>query len=92
LNNVAKHARAASVTVLLEGRAGAVSLIIEDDGVGFDAENTSGAKDKGLGLVGMRERAALVGGTLEVESHPEEGTRVIVRIPAPPATQRRRGA
>jgi PAS domain S-box-containing protein len=83
LNNVAKHARAASVTILLEGRANAVSLIIEDDGVGFDAENTSGANDKGLGLVGMRERAALVGGMVEVESHPEEGTRVIVRIPAP---------
>ncbi|MDT7807984.1 MAG: hypothetical protein QOJ70_1797 [Acidobacteriota bacterium] len=81
LNNVSKHARAASVSVILEGRVDAVSLIIEDDGVGFDAENTSGANNKGLGLVGMRERAALVGGTAEVESHPEEGTRVIVRIP-----------
>ena len=88
LNNVAKHARAASVTVLLEGRAGAVSLIIEDDGVGFDAENTSGANAKGLGLVGMRERAALVGGTTEIESHPRGGTRVIVRIPAPPAAEK----
>jgi PAS domain S-box-containing protein len=86
LNNVAKHARAASVTVILEGRGGdAVSLIIEDDGVGFDGENASGSNDKGLGLVGMRERAALVGGTAEVESHPEEGTRVIVRIPVRPA-------
>jgi PAS domain S-box-containing protein len=88
LNNVAKHARAASVTILLEGRADAVSLIIEDDGVGFDAENTSGANDKGLGLVGIRERAALVGGTAEVESQPGEGTRVIVRIPAPPVAKR----
>jgi PAS domain S-box-containing protein len=86
LNNVAKHARATNVTVLLEGRGGdAVSLIIEDDGVGFDGENASGAGGKGLGLVGMRERAALVGGTAEVESHPEEGTRVIVRVPTPPA-------
>ncbi|HST51726.1 MAG TPA: PAS domain-containing sensor histidine kinase, partial [Pyrinomonadaceae bacterium] len=88
LNNVAKHARAASVTVLLEGRADAISLIIEDDGVGFDTDNTSGAKAGGLGLVGMRERAALVGGTAEVESHPQEGTRVIVRIPALPLTQK----
>ena len=88
LNNVAKHAQAASVTILLEGRADAVSLIIEDDGVGFDAENTSGANDKGLGLVGMRERAALVGGTAEVESQPGEGTRVIVRIPTPPPAQK----
>jgi signal transduction histidine kinase len=88
LNNVAKHARASSVTVLLEGRADAVSLIIEDDGVGFDAEHTSGANGKGLGLVGMRERAALVGGTAEVESQPGEGTRVIVRIPTPPPAQK----
>ena len=88
LTNVAKHARAASVTVILEGRADAVSLIIEDDGVGFDAEHMSGANDKGLGLVGIRERAALVGGTAEVESQPGEGTRVIVRIPAPPRAQR----
>ena len=87
LNNVAKHARAANVTILLEGRMDAVSLIIEDDGVGFDAENTSAADDKGLGLVGMRERAALVGGTAAVESEPGGGTRVIVRIPAPPTAQ-----
>jgi PAS domain S-box-containing protein len=87
LNNVAKHARAASVTVLLERRADSVSLIIEDDGIGFDAENTSDAKGEGLGLVGIRERAVLVGGTAEVESHPGEGTRVIVRVPAPTAAR-----
>jgi len=88
LNNAAKHSRAASVTILLEGRADAVSLIIEDDGVGFNVESVSGANDKGLGLVGMRERAALVGGTAEVESQPGEGTRVIVRIPTPPPAQK----
>lgn len=88
LNNVAKHSGAASVSVLLESRADIVSLIIEDDGVGFEAEHTSGANDKGLGLVGMRERAALVGGTVEVESHPGEGTRIIVRIPAPPTARK----
>jgi PAS domain S-box-containing protein len=88
LNNAAKHARASSVTILLEGRADAVSLIIEDDGVGFDSENTSGVNDKGLGLVGIRERAALVGGTAEVESQPGEGTRVIVRIPIPHPEQK----
>ncbi|MDT5269605.1 MAG: hypothetical protein QOH49_1791 [Acidobacteriota bacterium] len=87
LNNVAKHARAASVTILLEGRTDAISLIIEDDGVGFDTENMSGAHDNGLGLIGMRERAALFGGTAEVESQPGEGTRVIVRIPTPPRAQ-----
>jgi PAS domain S-box-containing protein len=88
LNNVAKHAHAASVSILLEGRADAVSLIIEDDGVGFDAENTSDVDDKGLGLVGIRERAALVGGTAEIESQPGEGTRVIVRIPTTPPARK----
>lgn len=87
LNNVAKHARAANVSVILERRADAVSLIVEDDGVGFESEGVSGVDAKGLGIVGMRERAALVGGTAEVESHPEEGTRVIVRIPLPPSAQ-----
>ncbi|HEY9283785.1 MAG TPA: PAS domain S-box protein [Pyrinomonadaceae bacterium] len=91
LNNVAKHSRATSATVLLERRADVVSLIIEDDGVGFDAEDT-GATAQGLGLVGMRERAALVGGTAEVESHQGEGARVIVRVPAHPASAEGGGA
>lgn len=84
LNNVSKHARAESVSILLEQRTDFISLIVEDDGVGFDAEEMFDANDKGLGLVGMRERAALVGGTAKIESRLGEGTTVIVRIPAPP--------
>ena len=84
LNNVSKHARAANVNILLERRADSISLVVEDDGIGFDAEEMFGANDQRLGLVGMRERAALVGGTTEVESHPEEGTAIIVRLPVPP--------
>ncbi|MBC7933105.1 MAG: PAS domain-containing protein, partial [Rubrivivax sp.] len=87
LHNVAKHAQAASVAVVLELRAGQVSLIIEDDGVGFDLQHVLEADEKGLGLVGMRERAALVGGTFEIESHPNAGTTVVVRIPVPPAPE-----
>jgi PAS domain S-box-containing protein len=83
LNNIAKHAEAKSVAVMLERRADQVSLIIEDDGVGFEIEQTFKAHDKGLGLVGMRERAALVGGTVEVESQPNSGTTLVVRIPTP---------
>jgi PAS domain S-box-containing protein len=83
LNNIAKHARAASVSVLLERHADTISLIVEDDGVGFEAETTSGANHRGLGLAGMRERAALVGGTAEIESRPGAGVTVYVRIPAP---------
>ena len=92
LNNIAKHAHAANVTVLLEHRAETVSLIIEDDGIGFDAENAAEANRKGLGLVGMRERAALVGGTVEIESRPGEGATVYIRIPAPLTSQKGEGS
>ncbi|CAN5722181.1 hypothetical protein BH18ACI4_BH18ACI4_12500 [soil metagenome] len=85
LNNAAKHAHAGKVGILLEHYDRHVSLIIEGDGVGFDAGQAFGQNDKGLGLIGMRERAALVGGTAEIESKPDEGTTVFIRIPAPPA-------
>lgn len=78
LNNVAKHARADRVDVVLERSSENVSLIIEDNGVGFDSSQTSGA---GLGLIGMRERASLAGADLQIESTPGRGTTVFVRIP-----------
>ncbi|MDQ3134504.1 MAG: PAS domain S-box protein, partial [Acidobacteriota bacterium] len=87
LNNIAKHAEAKSVAVVLERRAGQVLLFIEDDGIGFDLQHAFGADDKGLGLIGMRERAALVGGTVEIESQPNGGATVAVRIAAPPAPE-----
>lgn len=83
LNNIVKHARATNVDIILERRTEEVSLIIEDDGVGFDTEETFGAAGGGLGLTGMRERTALVGGTVEIESRPGDGMTVFVRIPAP---------
>ncbi|HEY1402683.1 MAG TPA: PAS domain S-box protein [Pyrinomonadaceae bacterium] len=89
LNNVAKHAGATSVSILLERRAGSVSLIVEDDGCGFDEENTSVSGDRGLGLAGMRERAALLGGSVEIESATGEGTTIIARIPTSHATAAR---
>ncbi len=87
LNNIAKHAAADNVAIVLERRARQVSLIIEDDGVGFDLQQPFGTDDTGLGLIGMRERAALVGGTVELESQPGEGTTVVVRIAALPAPE-----
>jgi signal transduction histidine kinase len=81
LTNVARHAGAGNVAILLERHPDHVSLIVEDDGRGFDAERAFDASEKGLGLVGMRERAMLVGGTLGIESLPGEGTTVVVRIP-----------
>ncbi len=83
LNNVAKHAQATRVAVVLERRSDNVSLIIEDDGVGFDSQQVFSEDDKGLGLLGMRERAALVGGRIEIESQSGAGTTVVVRIAAP---------
>lgn len=87
LNNIAKHAQATQVAIVLERRADQVSLIIEDDGVGFDLQQLLSADDIGLGLVGLRERAALFGGTVEIESQLNEGATIVVRIPIPPARQ-----
>jgi PAS domain S-box-containing protein len=81
LTNVARHARAESVDIILERRADHVSLIIEDDGVGFDAAQRS--TPQGFGLLGIQERASLVGATVQVESAPGEGTTIIVRVPIP---------
>jgi signal transduction histidine kinase len=80
LNNVAKHATARNVDILLEQRSDSVSLIIEDDGIGFDPQKAV-IDARGLGLVGMRERAAFAGGTLTIESNAAEGTTLFIRIP-----------
>jgi PAS domain S-box-containing protein len=79
LNNVAKHAHAQSVNVLLEQRGDAIVLIVEDDGTGLRG-HPAGARMNGL--TGMKERAAAVGGTLELEPTPEGGTTVLAYIPA----------
>src|SRR5207237_1284718 len=65
LTNVIKHAAAEHVSIVLTRRDGGVSAVIEDDGRGFAEENVG---EQSLGLVGMRERLALLGGTLGVES------------------------
>jgi PAS domain S-box-containing protein len=80
LNNVHKYARAQNASVLIEQQKYDISLIIEDDGVGFDPEKKS-ARRNGLGLTGMRERAALLGGRIEIESSPGAGTTIFVRVP-----------
>ena len=82
LNNVVKHAHATRVDIVLEGQGGGITLIIEDDGVGFEPAAVDRAM--GIGLVGMRERAALIGATLQVESATGKGTTVYLRCPVPP--------
>jgi signal transduction histidine kinase len=79
ITNVVKHASAQTVSILLVRREGLVTALIEDDGRGFDPEV---ARDGGLGLIGMRERAALVGGRLTIESSESGGTTIAVEVPA----------
>jgi PAS domain S-box-containing protein len=84
LTNVAKHAGARSVSVRLVRDESTVNLLVQDDGVGLDpAEGSqSAARSRPrLGLKGMRERAALLGGSLEVESQPGAGTSITARFP-----------
>jgi PAS domain S-box-containing protein len=83
LNNIAKHAFANHVSVLLESREQNLILIIEDDGRGFDPEKLETPREsgRGLGLLGMQERASLIGGDVEIESRPDNGTTIYVRIP-----------
>jgi two-component system CheB/CheR fusion protein len=80
LTNVIKHAHASRVDVLLERRGSFVVLVVEDDGLGFDAA-TPRVQQTGLGLAGMRERAGLIGADLQIESTPGKGTSVYVRYP-----------
>ena len=87
LNNTHKHAKAKSVEVVLEKRDNLIVLLVEDDGAGFNVKNKKN-RLKGLGLTGMKERAALIGGTFEIESAPGKGTTVFVRVPATAAKRR----
>ncbi len=81
-----RHAKAKRVSVLLERRADHVLLIVEDDGRGFDAPALlrAPATQGKLGLLGIQERAALAGGSVEFESRPGAGTTLFVRLPLAP--------
>jgi two-component system NarL family sensor kinase len=78
LTNVARHAGAERATVRLVATPDRVRLVVEDDGRGFDA---SEVPEDRHGIVGMRERAEVLGGTLEVRSGPGEGTRIEATVP-----------
>jgi signal transduction histidine kinase len=78
LSNVVKHAGASNVSIVVARRGDRVAATIDDDGRGFDEADV---RPDALGLVGMRERLALVGGTLEIESSPGSGTTVAAQVP-----------
>ena len=81
LSNVLRHAGAENVRIRLAGREGQVVAAVQDDGEGFEVPESVDRLDGGLGILGMRERAAIVGGELEIESEPGRGTIVRLRIP-----------
>jgi signal transduction histidine kinase len=78
LTNVVKHARARNVSILLTRRGAVVAAVVEDDGQGFDP---AAVRDGAFGLLGMRERVALLDGRLDVESRDGAGTTIAVEVP-----------
>ena len=78
LTNIVKHARAKSVSIVLTQKAESISVVVEDDGVGFEPGRETG---DGIGLLGMRERVGLFGGRVVVESRPGAGTTIVAEVP-----------
>jgi signal transduction histidine kinase/PAS domain-containing protein len=81
LHNVQKHARATHVSVRFTVRGAEAAIAIEDDGQGFTPGTADPTAHDGLGLVGMRERARLIGGEISIEAAPGRGTSIVVRVP-----------
>lgn len=84
IHNVLKHAEAGEVLVRIEVRATTAEFTIQDDGKGFDMARTAPAgEQRGFGLLGLAERARLLGGTFTLQSNVGAGTTVSIRIPRP---------
>lgn len=83
LTNISKHASASQVSIVVRKQNGAVSLVLEDNGTGFDPIRVSARRfaGRGLGLAALNERARMLGGTLEIQSQPGAGTKVTCIIP-----------
>lgn len=79
LSNVIRHAEASHVSIQIGVRENAVRAIVEDDGVGFDPETLDG--ERGLGLMGMKERAGGVGGSVTIDRSGTGGCRILLSIP-----------
>jgi signal transduction histidine kinase len=82
LNNTLKHAQASSVVISLRASDSRVILEVSDDGVGFDPQDQGNRpqREAGMGLQNMRERTAALGGKIEIQTRPGEGTTVKVEI------------
>ncbi len=84
ITNIVKHADAESVSIAVEFRDAVAAVHIEDDGTGFSVEEVTGSMklDRGLGLLGMKERAELLDGSLKIEAKSGQGTKVSAEVPA----------
>jgi PAS domain S-box-containing protein len=92
LTNIARHAQARRVGIMLKHKNAILEIVIRDDGVGFDPAAAL-SEASGLGLHGMQERVALLGGSVAIESRRGHGTTIRARIPAaaaPPPPEKRR--
>ena len=78
ITNIAKYAQARTIWIELCTRAGQVEVSVRDDGVGFD---TSTKPTSAYGLVGMRFRVGAEGGSLQLQSHPGQGTQILAKFP-----------
>lgn len=78
LTNVVKHARAGRVSIVLTRKPNSVSIVVEDDGIGFEPGRETG---DGIGLIGMQERVGLLGGRVALESRPGAGTTFVAEVP-----------
>lgn len=81
LTNITKHAKASNVEITLEDSHDEIVISVRDDGVGFSPQDPR--KPNSYGLIGLRERAYLVGGKVQIESTPGNGTRIEARLPLP---------
>jgi signal transduction histidine kinase len=82
ITNIVRHSKATSVNVKINSNgSGNLNMNISDNGIGFNSNSPETLEKKSLGIIGMKERALLLGGTLDIESAPNTGTEVKLRIP-----------
>ena len=83
VSNIAKHANAKNVNIILQFRVKSIKFTIVDDGKGFDLDEAINTRDRprGLGILGMMERVGLIKGTIQINSSKTTGTEIIVMVP-----------
>jgi signal transduction histidine kinase len=86
LSNVTRHSKATRASIRISGDDDAIHLVVADNGVGFEPSSEGQAEHQGI--ANMRERATTIGGTMQIESEPRVGTRIIVDVPNRPAPDR----